>query len=196
MRKFIGKKLVLASNNERKISELKTMLTPYHITVKSGRDLNVDDPSETEDTFLGNATLKAKYFAIKTGLPSLADDSGLCVHAMNNQPGVFTARYAPTAIEGLKKINTELANNPNRNAHFMCCLVLAWPDGHIEVFEGRVDGSLTEEPRGDNGFAYDMCFVPNAHRKTFAQMSQEEKASLSHRGKAFRAFIEQAIETE
>ena len=105
----------------------------------------------------------------------------------------FTANYAATATLGLKKINAELGGNTDRSAHFMCCLVLAWPDGHTEVFEGKTYGTITKEPLGDNGFAYDICFIPDGHNRTFAQMSQEEKALLSHRGKALRLFIERAV---
>ncbi|MDR2901532.1 MAG: RdgB/HAM1 family non-canonical purine NTP pyrophosphatase [Lactobacillales bacterium] len=194
MRKFTGTELILASHNKGKIAELSDMLKPYGITIRSGRDLDVQDPEETEDTFLGNATLKAKYFAEKTGLPSLADDSGLCVHAIGDRPGVFTARFAPTAVEGFEKINAELGANPDRSAHFACCLVLAWPDGHTESFIGRVDGTIALHPRGDNGFAYDICFIPNGYDRTFAQMTREEKAPLSHRGKALQQFIKHAID--
>ncbi len=184
----IGNEIVLATNNAGKIAELQEMLAPFAIKVRTAKEFSQEDPEETEVTFFGNAKLKADFFAKLSGLPALADDSGLCVDALNGRPGVYTARFAKTPADGFAIINQELGENPNRGANFTCCLVLSMPNGEFDKFEGVVTGTIAKEGKGDKGFAYDPYFIPEGYEKTFAEMP-EEKAILSHRKRAFEQFV-------
>ncbi len=193
----IGNELLLATNNKGKVAELEKMLVPFGIKLKTAGDFpDIEDPEETGETFLENAKLKALYYAKKTNLPSLADDSGLCVEGLDNRPGVYTARFAPTHKEGMDRINQELGDNPNRKAFFACCLVLAFPDDTTYDFTGYVHGTIAPETRGDKGFAYDPIFIPNGYDKTFGEMTSEEKASLSHRGNALKLFADSILKNK
>jgi XTP/dITP diphosphohydrolase len=153
------------------------------------------EPEETGTTFVANAELKAMQAADLSGLPALADDSGLCVEALNGDPGIFSARWAgETKDFGLAMRLVEdniqkLGPEVDRDAHFVCALALAWPDGHVEWFEGRVDGLLVWPPRGDNGFGYDPMFLPDGHDRTFGEMDADEKTPLTHRADAFRQLV-------
>lgn len=185
-------KIVVASHNEGKIKEFRTMLEPYNIEVVSAGELNLPDVEETGKTFEENARLKAETLSEKSGLPCLADDSGLCVNALGGKPGVFSARYAPNRdfTKGMKKLLNELkkTNSDDRSAYFACVLALAIPGLGCKTFEGRIDGTLIEEPRGDSGFGYDPIFVPKGYDRTFAEFSKEAKNQISHRGNAFKKF--------
>ncbi len=186
----IGQELFLATSNKGKITELQAMLASYGIKIKTIADFEpIEDPEETGSTFYENANLKAQYYAQKTGLPCLADDSGLCIDALDGAPGVFTARFAPTPEEGMHRINELLGNDDNRKAHFACCLVVAFPDGDSYDFTGYVHGAIATEPRGTKGFAYDPIFIPEGHVKTFGEMERSEKAELSHRANALKLFL-------
>ncbi len=194
MKKEIGNELILASNNKGKVAELEKMLAPCNIKIRTAGEFpELQDPEETGETFLENAKIKALYYAKHTGLPALADDSGLCVEGLDNRPGVYTARFAPTHKEGMERINAELGDNENRKAHFACCLVLAFPDGEFYNFDGFVHGTIAKEPMGDKGFAYDPIFIPEGYDITFAQMEPEEKAKHSHRGNALRLFASEML---
>ena len=188
-------RLVIASHNEGKVREIAALLTPHGIEPVSAKELDLPEPAETGTTFFANAELKARSAADLSGLPALADDSGLCVDALGGDPGVFTANWAETAdgsrdwMLAMRKVEDALAATgpeAGRDAHFVCVLALAWPDGHVEWFEGRAEGSLTWPPRGTVGFGYDPVFVPAGDTRTYAELDPAEKHSISHRADAFR----------
>lgn len=206
-RKFSAPKLVIASHNAGKVSEIADLLKPFGTEVVSAGDLNLPEPVEDGDTFIANAELKAKAASLASGLPSLADDSGLAVIALNGDPGIYSARWAgpskdfTLAMEKIEQGLGEVASsldagtNVDRSAYFVCALSLAWPADenshiHMETFEGRVNGELVWPARGDQGFGYDPIFVPNGHQITFAEMGPEGKLPLTHRADAFRQLVE------
>ncbi|ODP37682.1 RdgB/HAM1 family non-canonical purine NTP pyrophosphatase [Sphingomonas turrisvirgatae] len=195
IRKLAPGKLVIASHNEGKVREIKALLSPFGIEPISAGSLGLPEPEETGTTFVANAELKAMQAADLSGLPSLADDSGLCVEALNGDPGIFSARWAgpgkdfAVAMELVEQKIGEKGPAASRDAHFVCALALAWPDGHVEWFEGRVDGTLVWPPRGANGFGYDAMFLPNGHEQTFGEMAPEAKHAMSHRADAFRQLV-------
>ena len=180
--------VVFASHNAGKIKEIKELLQPFGINVKSALDMELPDVEETGSTFAENSLLKSQTIAELTGLPCIADDSGLCVDALNGAPGVYSARYAPNRDfdKGMEKLLAEMAQSPNksRKAHFSCVISLAFPNGGYELFEGRVDGYIAAEKQGSGGFGYDPLFIPDGFAKSFAQMSKDEKNQVSHRGRA------------
>jgi XTP/dITP diphosphohydrolase len=194
IRKLQPGKLVIASHNAGKVREIKALLGPYGIEPVSAADLDLPEPEETGTTFVANAELKALQAADLSGLPALADDSGLCVDALNGDPGIFSARWAGEsknfgrAME-LVESNLDMIEDAPRDAHFVCALALAWPDGHVEWFEGRVEGTLVWPPRGDNGFGYDPMFLPDGQTLTFGEMTPEAKTPLTHRADAFRQLV-------
>ena len=188
-----GEKLVIASHNQGKVREIADLLSPYGVTPVSTGSLALDEPEETEATFTGNARLKAVHAARRSDLAALADDSGLCVDALNGAPGVYTANWAGPARDwamAMRLVEEKLqalgALTPEkRKAHFNCTLCVAWPSGEVHFFEGSVQGTLTWQPRGRLGFGYDPMFVPDGERETFGEMDPAKKAILSHRGRAF-----------
>lgn len=198
MRKFSDPTLLVATHNHGKLEEVADLLSDFGIEVISAKQLNLPEPEETEDSFVGNARIKAHAAAKAAGLPSLADDSGLCVDALGGQPGVWTADWAEgpggrcfkramdRTWSALEAIN---AAEPRR-AEFRCTLVLAWPDGHDEVFEGSVAGRLIWPPRGELGHGYDPMFVPDGYTETFGEMDRWAKNRISHRYGAFRALAD------
>ena len=179
--------LLLASHNPGKIAELERMLAPLGISVTSAADLDLPEVVENKGTFRGNAEKKAAEIAAATGLPTLADDSGLCVDALGGNPGVFTKRYG-TYERLLKDMDT--TPKGGRNAFFVCVLALAIPGQNTVFFEGNVSGTITPEPRGNGGFDYDPVFIPHGHNLTFAEMPVQEKQQYSHRGAALAKFKE------
>lgn len=180
--------VVFASHNAGKIKEIKELLQPFGINVKSALDMELPDVEETGSTFAENSLLKSQTIAELTGFPCIADDSGLCVDALNGAPGVYSARYAPNRDfdKGMEKLLAEMAQSPNksRKAHFSCVISLAFPNGGYELFEGRVDGHIAMEKQGNGGFGYDPLFIPDGFAKSFAQMNKDEKNQVSHRGRA------------
>ena len=194
-RKLAPGKLVIASHNEGKVREIRALLAPFGIEPVSAASLDLPEPEETGTTFIANAELKARAAADLSGLPALSDDSGLVVEALNGDPGIYSARWAgPTKDFGLamRLVNEKLdALGPDagRDAHFICALSLAWPDGHIESFEGRVDGTLVWPPRGDRGFGYDPMFQPLGHDISFGEMDPDAKHAMSHRADAFAKLV-------
>lgn len=189
-------KLVVASHNDGKIAEIKTLLTPLNIEVQSAKELRLADVEETGKTFEENAKLKAETISLMCGMPCLADDSGLCVEALNGRPGVYSARYAPNRDfkQGMKMLLDELkeSGSDNRKAYFTCVLALACPnEDKVKLFEGRIDGSIAEKPKGDNGFGYDPIFIPDGYSESFAELSGEIKNSMSHRGRALEKLIKE-----
>ena len=188
-----GEKIVFATHNQGKLEELRALLMPCGITAISASNLNLSEPEETGESFAGNALLKAHAAARATKLPALADDSGLCVEAVGGEPGIYSARWAGEKKDfsiAIARIEGELKKRSIENARacFICMLALAYPDGSDEIFEGRVDGTLTFPSRGKNGFGYDPIFVPENEHLTFAEMDRAQKQSLSHRARAFAAF--------
>lgn len=204
-RKLSGR-LVVASHNQGKLREMRELLTPFNIEVVSAAELNLPEPEETGTTFAENAAIKAHAAARATGLPAFADDSGLCIEALDGAPGIFSARWAGPGKDftsAIIRIEHELAvrghvDEASRRAHFVSALVVAWPDGHEELFEGRVFGTLVIPGRGDKGFGYDPIFRPDGHEMTFGEMTSEEKHGrshgdgLSHRARAFKT-LSQAL---
>ena len=193
MRKFTGSELLIATHNQGKLEEIADLLRPYGVTVKSNADFGLPEPDETETTFVGNARIKAHAAMKATGLPSLADDSGIEVDALNGAPGVYTADWAegPNGRDFVKAMTRtwnelEAVNAPTpRTARFRCTLVLAWPDGHDEVFDGKIEGQVVWPMRGDQGHGYDPIFMPDGYDITLGEMDRWEKNKLSHRGDAF-----------
>lgn len=185
-------KLIFATNNLNKLNEVKSLI-PSHIELLSLADISFNqDIPETADTIEGNASLKSKAIYDITHTNVFSDDSGLLVDALNGAPGVYSARYAgeqKNDEDNLQKLLRELTDNENRNAHFKTVMSLII-DGKEYLFEGKVNGSIINEKRGSNGFGYDPIFVPDGYNKTFAEMTKEEKSSISHRARALKKMIE------
>lgn len=197
MRRFTGDRLVVATHNRGKLEEIAALLAPYGVRLTSNADHGLPEPAETETTFAGNARIKAHAAARATGLPALADDSGLMVDGLGGRPGVQTADWAETPQGrdfglAMARVWDELeavrAAEPRR-ATFCCTLVLAWPDGHDEVFAGRMPGRIVWPGRGDQGHGYDPIFQPDGHALTFGEMDRWEKNRISHRADAFRKLV-------
>lgn len=191
-RRFTEPQLVIASHNAGKVREIDDLLKPFGVDVRSAIDLALDEPEETGDTFIANAVLKAEAAARSSGLPALADDSGLAVDALDGDPGIFSARWGGPDKDfdaAMRKIEGKLTPADSRTARFICALALAWPDGDVEVFEGTVEGDLVWPPRGARGFGYDPMFVPDGRTLTFGEMDQAEKHEISHRADAFRKLV-------
>ncbi len=193
MRVFSGGQLLVATHNKGKLQEIAALLAPFGIACVSAADMGLPEPEETESTFVGNARIKAHAAAQATGLPALADDSGIEVEGLNGAPGVYTADWAATPtgrdfVQAMTRTWAELeaANAPYpRRARFMATMVLAWPDGHDEVFVGKVDGQVVWPMRGAQGHGYDPMFQPDGRDQTFAEMDPAEKNRISHRADAF-----------
>lgn len=194
-RVFVENELVVATHNAGKAREIADLLGPYIEAFYTAGELDLPEPEETEDSFEGNAQLKALAAAKASGKPALADDSGLSVTALGGDPGIYSARWAETPDGSrdfgyaMDKVRDALGDSQDRSAAFICALALAWPDGHVETFEGRVEGTLEFPPRGDKGFGYDPIFVPDGQAVTFAQMEPEQKHAMSHRADAFRKLV-------
>lgn len=194
MRRFTGDRLVVATHNAGKLAEMRALFAPLGIAVSGAGELGLAVPDETEESFLGNARLKAQAAVRATGLPALADDSGLTVDGLDGAPGVHTADWAETATgrdfaAAMAKVWRELEARgvpEPRTAQFRATLVLVWPDRHEEVFKGVAPGRLVWPPRGSQGHGYDPIFVPDGQHRTFAEMTADEKNRVSHRAAAFR----------
>ncbi len=195
MRRFTDPKLVVASHNLGKIQELQDLLVPLGVAAISAAELGLGEPVEDGETFAANARIKAIAAMESSDLPALADDSGLVVHGLGGAPGILSARWARAAggfDAAMARVEAELnATEANdRSAHFVAALALVWPDGHVENFEGRVDGILVWPSRGAGGFGYDPMFVPDGYEQTFGQMDPGIKHAISHRADAFRKLID------
>ncbi len=193
---MVPARLVIASHNAGKLREIAELLAPFGCAVLSAGDLGLPEPEETEDSFVGNARLKAEAAAQASGLPALADDSGLCVSGLGGAPGIYSARWAgPTKdfSRAMARVERELGENFDRRAWFVCALALAIPGAATQLFEGRVDGTLVFPPRGSHGFGYDPIFLADGESETFGEMDPAKKHAMSHRAKAFaqlvRAFV-------
>jgi len=224
---MISGRLVIATHNPGKLAEMRALLAPYRVEAISAGEMGLSEPEETGTTFAENARLKAEAAAKASGLPAFADDSGLVVEALDGAPGIHSARWAGPDrdfAKGMEKIEEQLrqhgATTPERRkAHFISALCVAWPDGHVDEFEGRVDGILVWPPRGPRVFGYDQMFLPDGHERTFGEMTGQEKhglrptrnqaewspvsrpdcaanekMGLSHRARAFRKLAEACLE--
>ncbi len=207
VRNLDGGALVVATHNAGKLREFADLLRPYGLTARSAAELGLAEPEETGTTFAENARLKALAAAEASGLPAIADDSGLAVDALDGQPGIYSARWAGPERDfcrAMRNIEEKLQlagarAADQRAAHFVCVLCLAWPDGECVDVEGRVDGTLVWPPRGDNGFGYDPMFMPDGHDRTFGEMPAEAKhgdggrTGLSHRARAFALLADKVL---
>lgn len=206
-RKLEGR-VIIATHNAGKLREMRELLAPFGIEAISAGELGLIEPDETGESFSENAQIKAQAATMTTGLPAFADDSGLCVATLNGAPGIHSARWAGpskdfnAAMNQIERLLQEKgATLPDqRRAHFISALCIAWPDAHIEAFEGRVDGALVWPPRGTLGFGYDPFFLPDGHDRTFGEMSADEKhglppkgQGLSHRARAFVALAQACL---
>ena len=197
MRKFSGERLLVATHNKGKLEEIADLLSPFGVAVVGAAEMDLPEPVETEDNFIGNARIKAHAAARATGLPALADDSGIAIDALGGAPGVYTADWAETPqgrdfVLAMTRAHNELealgAPEPH-TARFCCTLVLAWPDGHDEVFEGVMPGQVVWPMRGDQGHGYDPIFQPDGYDITFGEMDRWEKNRISHRADAFKKLV-------
>jgi len=204
----IADRLVIATHNPGKLKEMRELLAPYGVDAVSAGELGVAEPEETGTSFRDNARIKAKAAAAATTLPAFADDSGLVIDALDGAPGIHSARWAGpdrNFAHAMEKVEAELNvrgahDSQARRARFVSALCVAWPDGHVEDFEGRIDGALVWPPRGARGFGYDPMFLPDGHARTFGEMSAEEKhglppkgQGLSHRARAFLKLAEACL---
>ncbi len=197
MRKLAGSKIVIATHNKGKLEEFAQLLAPYGVETVSAGQLGLAEPEETETTFEGNARIKATAAMTASGLIALADDSGLCVEALNGEPGVYTADWAGPDRDWNRamrlveeKLQARHVTTPDqRRAEFVCTLCVLWPDGEERVFEGRANGHLVWPPRGTLGHGYDPMFVPLGSRQTFAEIDPAEKNKISHRAKALEKLV-------
>jgi XTP/dITP diphosphohydrolase len=204
MHRRIAGRLVIATHNRGKLAEMRELLAPYGIDARSAGELGLGEPEETGMTFRDNARIKAEAAAKAAGLPAFADDSGLAVDALDGAPGIHSARWAGPNKDffgAMRMIEDKLsalgATAPeHRKAHFVSALCVVWPDGHLEEFKARVEGTLVWPPRGNKGFGYDPMFLPNGHSRTFGEMDSDEKHGLPPRGKGLshraRAFLKLA----
>ncbi len=197
MRSRIGDRIVVATHNRGKLIEIRDLLLPLGIEPVSADDLSLPEPAETEDTFAGNARIKAHFAARQSGMVALSDDSGIVVDALDGAPGVYTANWEETDagrdfFAAMRKVQTRLeglAAPEPRTARFVCTLCLAWPDGDERIFEGKVEGRLVWPIRGENGFGFDPMFLPDGRAQTFGEMVPAEKHAMSHRAVAFRRLL-------
>jgi XTP/dITP diphosphohydrolase len=200
----IAGRLVIATHNAGKLRELRELLMPYGVEAVAAGELGLSEPEETGASFRENARIKARAAAEASGLPAFADDSGLAIDALGGDPGVYSARWAGPDKDfnrAMQTVEDELRargarTSDQRKAHFVSALCVAWPDGHVEAFEAKVDGTLVWPPRGDKGFGYDPMFLPDGHARTFGEMGGEEKHGLPPRGRGLshraRAFLKLA----
>src|SRR5436309_10089642 len=209
MHRRITGALVIATHNPGELAEMRELLAPHGVEAVSAGELGLAEPEETGQTFRANAAIKAEAAAKAAGLPAFADDSGLVVDALDGAPGIYSARWAGETKDfrlAMEKVEGMLRERhafkpEQRKAHFVSVLAVAWPDGHVEEFEGRVDGTLVWPPRGNKGFGYDPMFLPDGFDLTFGEMSRDEKhglppqgQGLSHRARAFLKLAEACLE--
>ncbi|WP_224817144.1 RdgB/HAM1 family non-canonical purine NTP pyrophosphatase [Hasllibacter sp. MH4015] len=198
MRRFTGRELLIATHNQGKLDEMRHLLEPFGITVTGARDHDLPEPEETGTTFVENARIKAHSAAKATDLPALSDDSGIEIDALGGAPGVYTADWAETPNGrdfemAMRRAHDALEAKSvpaPRRARFCCTLVLAWPDGHDEVFPGVMEGQVVWPMRGDQGHGYDPIFQPHGYDLTFGEMDRWEKNKISHRAKAVAQLVE------
>jgi XTP/dITP diphosphohydrolase len=192
----IGSRLVMATHNAGKAREIAELLSPYKIDVVTAGSLGLPEPEENGDSFAANAEIKAEAAAKASGLPALADDSGLVVNALAGAPGIYSARWAGPDKDfnfAMERVEKELIGKTDRRAHFTCALALCWPDGFQLSVEGHVHGTLVWPTRGNRGFGYDPMFLPDGSKLTFGEMEPSAKHAISHRAAAFRRLVDMAF---
>ena len=197
-KKINNEKIIIASHNEGKVSEIKDLLKNYNLNIISSSELGIDEPEENGSSFEENALIKSSTTSKLSKTISISDDSGLCVNSLNGDPGIYSARWAGPNKDFLyaaNKINKSLIEKESKDlsAYFICVLAVSWPDGDYKTFKGRVDGTLTFPPRGNNGFGYDPIFIPKGHESTFGEMEPKYKHSISHRNKAFELLSKELL---
>ena len=191
-RPFTGDRLVIASHNRGKVEEISALLAPFGVDTVSAVSLGIAEPEETGDSFEANAALKAKAAADASGLPAIADDSGLVVPTLGGAPGIYSARWAGPSKDfgfAMKRVHAKLGDR-DRSARFVAVLALAWPDGDLELFRGEVAGKLVWPPRGERGFGYDPIFVPEGGVATFGEIDPAQKHRINHRARAFAKLVD------
>jgi len=192
-RKFKERALCVASHNQGKVSEIKELLAPLEIKVSEISKINSIPPDENGSSFIENAMIKALSSAKLSNSVSIADDSGLAIHALNGKPGIYSSRWAGPKQNftlAINKISEKLSSTKDMRAKFICALCLAWPDGHCESFQGEINGKLAFPPKGENGFGYDPIFIPDGYNLTFGQLEPNEKKAISHRAIAFDQLLQ------
>ena len=197
-KKIDNEKIIIASHNEGKVSEIKDLLKNYNLNIISSSELGIDEPEENGSSFEENALIKSSTTSKLSKTISISDDSGLCVNSLNGDPGIYSARWAGPYKDFLyaaNKINKSLIEKESKDlsAYFICVLAVSWPDGDYKTFKGRVDGTLTFPPRGNNGFGYDPIFIPKGYESTFGEMEPKYKHSISHRNKAFELLSKELL---
>ena len=197
-KKIDNEKIIIASHNEGKVSEIKDLLKNYNLNIISSSELGIDEPEENGSSFEENALIKSSTTSKLSKTISISDDSGLCVNSLNGDPGIYSARWAGPDKDFLyaaNEINKSLIEKKSKDlsAYFICVLAVSWPDGDYKTFKGRVDGTLTFPPRGNNGFGYDPIFIPKGYESTFGEMEPKYKHSISHRNKAFELFSKELL---
>jgi XTP/dITP diphosphohydrolase len=193
MNRLLPKRIILATHNKGKLAEFVQLFRGHKTEIVSAGSLNLPSPEETGVTFAENALLKAKAASDATGCFALSDDSGICVTALDGAPGIYSARWAEPSKNfdvAMQRIQNELGEKKDRSAFFICVLALYWPDGYHEFIEGRIDGTIALHPKGTNGHGYDPLFIPKNDIRTFAEMRDEDKNAISHRGIATRLLLE------
>jgi XTP/dITP diphosphohydrolase len=195
--KFTQTKLLIASGNQGKVMEIRELMSEFNVQIIAASEFDIAEPEETGKTFIENAELKARYYGGKTGLPALADDSGLCVDALNGEPGIYSARWAgadKNFAEAISRVQTEMTGKDNNKAKFVCALSLYWPNlNKMESVEGSIDGTLTFPQKGKGGFGYDPIFIPKGYNETFGELHHEVKQKISHRAVAFDNLIKKCF---
>ncbi len=202
MRLQKGMRLVVATHNRGKVREINDLIGPYGLEAVSAGELGLPEPDETGTMFASNARIKSRAAADAAGFPALADDSGICVDALDGAPGIFSARWGGPAKDftaAMARVERELAlrgatQPAQRKAHFVSALSLSWPGGGDDIFEGRVFGTVVWPPRGSRGFGYDPMFVPDGANETFGEMEPDDKHAISHRARAFAQFVMACLE--
>ena len=190
------KELVVASHNSGKVKEIASLLSSFGINTIPAMKLNLPEPEENGDSFYENAKIKAISASRLSGLVSLADDSGLCINALDGRPGIHSARWAGPEKDfnvAIERVKIELENKSDKSAYFVCGLALGWPDGHIDYFEGRIDGIIQFPPRGKMGFGYDPIFSPLSSKLTFAEIPHSKKIQINHRMIAFEKLVKKHL---
>tara|TARA_B100000161_G_scaffold193761_1_gene140720 strand:- start:25376 stop:25984 length:609 start_codon:yes stop_codon:yes gene_type:complete len=197
-KKINNEDIIIASHNEGKVSEIRDLLKNYDLKILSSSDLGIDEPEENGSSFEENALIKASVTSTLSKTVSISDDSGLCVNALNGEPGIYSARWAGPKKDFLyaaNKIQESLLKieATDYSAYFICVLAVSWPDGDYRIYKGRVDGTLSFPPRGKNGFGYDPIFIPLGYKSTFGEMDSQFKHSISHRNHAFKLFSKELL---
>lgn len=187
-----GSEVILASHNKGKLKEMQELMKPFKVSIRSSLELGLSEPVEDGSTFAENALIKARSAAKESGQIAISDDSGFCVKALDDKPGIYSARWAGDERNfnmAMQRVHNELGETTDKQAYFIAVLAVVWPTGQEKVYEGRIDGSIAWPPRGERGFGYDPMFIPHGYEQTFAEILPQEKQQISHRALAFQKLI-------